>query len=519
MERADQPGRAPAAGRRRSDGDGDDGAFGRGPQSPDTMVAVLSPGATGAAGSLGDDYNEIKALSTGAARPAGRRAASTARPARVSLDELGDYRVLVDTRLAGPGAGDRPAAWPRSTTPSRACCSAARCSPRRRSCSPGCSALVLVRRQLRPLREVAATAYDVTAMPLDAGGQTIETRVPDALHRSAHRGRPGRLGAQHAARPRRLRARRAAPSEQQVRQFVADASHELRTPLSTIHGYAELSRRTARATPRCSRQAMRKVETEATRMSTLVADMLLLARLDSGRPLEREEVDVTRLLLEAVADAKVVAPDHVWRLDLPEEPVTVVGDEQRLHQVVTNLINNARRHTPAGTTVTVGARATPGEGEDVRITVHDDGPGIPDGTARTGLRAVHPRRHVAHPRVRRRRARPLPGAGDRRGPRRVRCDWTAVRATRRSRSRCRSCVAHRSGTERAHRPRRADDEAGVMTPRTWRPVGARVRGAVRHDDAVCPPSRLGLRPQHVRGAGRHALNPCTCRGVEGVSAG
>ncbi len=89
-------------------------------------------------------------------------------------------------------------------------------------------------------------------------------------------------------------------------------------------------------------------------MSSLVNDLLLLARLDSGRPLEREEVDLTRLLLEAVTDARVVAPDHGWRLDLPDEPVTVVGDEQRLHQVVTNLINNARRHTPEATTVTVG---------------------------------------------------------------------------------------------------------------------------------------------------------------------
>ena len=163
-------------------------------------------------------------------------------------------------------------------------------------------------------------------------------------------------------------------SEQQVRQFVADASHELRTPLSTIHGYAELSRRTPDDAEMLS-QAMGKVETEATRMSALVGDMLLLARLDSGRPLEREEVDLTLLLLEAVADAKVVAPDHVWRLDLPEEPVTVVGDEQRLHQVVTNLINNARRHTPSGTTVTVGARRAQPRGAG---PVHDDGPGIPE---------------------------------------------------------------------------------------------------------------------------------------------
>ncbi len=169
-------------------------------------------------------------------------------------------------------------------------------------------------------------------------------------------------------------------SEQQVRQFVADASHELRTPLSTIHGYAELSRRTPDDAEALS-NAMNKVETEATRMSSLVADMLLLARLDSGRPLERVEVDLTRVLLEAVTDARVVAPEHHWRLDLPDEPVTVTGDEHRLHQVVTNLINNARRHTPAGTTVTVGARPRSGSGDHVTVTVHDDGPGIPDDLA------------------------------------------------------------------------------------------------------------------------------------------
>ena len=147
-------------------------------------------------------------------------------------------------------------------------------------------------------------------------------------------------------------------SEQQVRQFVADASHELRTPLATIHGYAELSRRTP-DDPAALASALTKVETETDRMSTLVDDLLLLARLDSGRPLERSEVDITRLLLESVGDARVLAPEHRWQLRLPDEPVTVTGDEQRLHQVVTNLLSNARHHTPPGTTVTVSADARP----------------------------------------------------------------------------------------------------------------------------------------------------------------
>ena len=215
---------------------------------------------------------------------------------------------------------------------------------------------------------------------------------------------------------------------------------------------------------------MAKVETEAARMSALVDDLLLLARLDSGRPLEREEVDVTRLLLEAVADAQVVAPDHVWRLDLPEEPVTVVGDEHRLHQVVTQ---PARQRPPAhaGRHHRHGRRTpTPGEGEDVRITVHDDGPGIPDG--------LHGRVFERFTRGDTSRTRASGGAGlglslvaRSPGPTAGPLRWTAVPATRRSRSRCRSCVANRSGTERAHRPRRADDDAGVMTATDMAPCG------------------------------------------------
>jgi two-component system OmpR family sensor kinase len=236
---------------------------------------------------------------------------------------------------------------------------------------------LLVRRQLRPLREVAATAHEVTEQNLTTGDTNISTRVDERLtDPETEVGQVGgalntlleHVGSALAARHR---------SEQQVRQFVADASHELRTPLATIHGYAELSRRTPDDAEALS-GAMTKVGTEATRMSTLVEDMLLLARLDSGRPLASDDVDVTKLLLEAVADARVVSPDHRWRLDLPDEPVQVSGDEQRLHQVVTNLLSNARAHTPGGTTVTVRARDLGGKAV---IRVHDDGPGLSPGLA------------------------------------------------------------------------------------------------------------------------------------------
>lgn len=228
---------------------------------------------------------------------------------------------------------------------------------------------ILVRRQLRPLREVAATAHEVTAMPLSSGsvGQTV--RVPERLtDPTTEVGQVGEalnqlLGHVEEALDDRHE------SEQQVRQFLADASHELRTPLSTIKGYAELSRRTGREDPD---QILAKVESEAGRMSRLVEDMLLLARLDAGREVDRRPVDLTRLVVEAVNDARVVDPDRTWTFDVPEEPVIVTGDEQRLHQAVTNLLTNATRHTPPTTTIDVRVSVR----ERVSIDVHDNGPGI-----------------------------------------------------------------------------------------------------------------------------------------------
>lgn len=230
------------------------------------------------------------------------------------------------------------------------------------------AALVLVRRQLRPLREVAGTANAVARLPLAEGDIDLAERVPDELADEATE--VGQVGSalntllDHVETSLEARQR----SEEQVRQFVADASHELRTPLATIAGYSELARRRP-DDEEALRRALEKVEEESRRMTSLVEDLLLLARLDAGRPLARRPVDLTRMLLEAVADARVLAPDREWRLTLPDEPIEVVGDEQRLHQVVTNLLTNARKHTPAGTTVTVSADAT-------GFRVHDDGPGF-----------------------------------------------------------------------------------------------------------------------------------------------
>jgi two-component system, OmpR family, sensor kinase len=244
------------------------------------------------------------------------------------------------------------------------------------------AARLLVRRQLQPLREVAATAHEVATLPLTSGAIGTTVRVPDEL--TDERTEVGQVGSalntmlahvEHALDERHR-------SELQVRQFVADASHELRTPLTTIHGYAELSRRTGQGDPGQLTRAMAKVEAEAARMSSLVEDLLLLARLDAGRPLARDDVDLTRLVLETVGDARVVGPDHRWLLDLGGEPVVVPGDEQRLHQLVTNLLNNARRHTPPGTSVTVGTLEDHGTAV---LWVQDDGPGMPPGLVDTAF--------------------------------------------------------------------------------------------------------------------------------------
>jgi two-component system OmpR family sensor kinase len=228
---------------------------------------------------------------------------------------------------------------------------------------------LVVRRQLAPLREVAATAHRVAELPLASGEIEMTERVPARL--TDERTEVGQVGSalnamlDHVEDSLDQRHR----SEQQVRQFVADASHELRTPLATIAGYTEL----ARHRPETSGTALDKVETESARMTALVEDLLLLARLDSGRPLERRPVDLSRLLLEAVDDARVVDHDRSWRLSLPDEPIAVTGDEARLHQVVSNLLTNARKHTPPGSTVTVtGTTGATGAG----FAVHDDGPGF-----------------------------------------------------------------------------------------------------------------------------------------------
>jgi two-component system OmpR family sensor kinase len=231
-----------------------------------------------------------------------------------------------------------------------------------------------VRLSLRPLRRVTTTAAEVTGLPLASGDVDLPHRVPDADPRTE----VGQLGAafnRMLGHVESALARRHA-SEARLRSFAADASHELRTPLAAIRGYAELARRHPGTLPPEVEHALRRVESESARMSALVEDLLLLARLDAGRPLESAPVDLTRLAIDAASDARVAGPGHRWQLELPDGPVVVRGDEQRLHQVLANLLSNARTHTPPGSTVTVALGSSP-SGGTAELSVTDDGPGIP----------------------------------------------------------------------------------------------------------------------------------------------
>jgi two-component system OmpR family sensor kinase len=238
----------------------------------------------------------------------------------------------------------------------------------------GVLGMVWVRISLRPLRRVAATATQVTELPLETGEVALPQGVPYADPRTE----VGQVGAafnRMLGHVEAALARRAA-SESRLRRFAADASHELRTPLSAIRGYSELALRNHGPVPEEVTHALKRVESESARMSVLVDDLLLLARLDAGRPLARDPVDLTRLAIDTTSDAQVARNDHRWLLELPDEPVMVRGDDFRLHQVLANLLSNAGKHTPAGSTVTVSLAAA-SEQPWVELSVMDDGPGIP----------------------------------------------------------------------------------------------------------------------------------------------
>jgi two-component system OmpR family sensor kinase len=236
-------------------------------------------------------------------------------------------------------------------------------------------ALLTVQYALRPLQRMAETASRVAEMPLDRGEVALDARVPE--EDTDTRTEVGRVGAamnrmlghvSHALTARQQ-------SENKVRQFVADASHELRTPLASVRGYAELTRRMGKDLPEDVVYAMGRIESESVRMTSLVEELLLLARLDEGTDLVKKEVDLTRIVLDAVHDTGVQDSSHRFEVSVPDEPITLLGDPMRLHQVIANLLGNTRTHTPDGTEVWVTLERDDQSHEAV-VIVSDNGPGI-----------------------------------------------------------------------------------------------------------------------------------------------
>lgn len=344
-----------------------------------------SPGqASGTAGAILSDGKVLEAAvitDTGAQQPLTSQAVSQLAgahypaPGTVALDGIGSYRVITipapngDVILTG-----LPTQAMESTVLSVLGIIAVIVAVAFAAVS--IAGILIIRRQLAPLSAVAAAAGGVADSDLDDG----DVRLPTLIVPVDGDARHTEVGQLASALNRMLlriddamEARRS--SELRVRQFVADASHELRTPLAAIRGYAELAQRDNNVATPAVRHAMDRIDSESRRMSMLVGDMLLLARLDAGRPLENEEVDISQLALDAVSDAHVAGREHLWLLNLPDEPVVVDGDRARLHQVLTNLLSNARAHTPAGTDVLTSVMTGP-RGEAI-VEITDNGPGIP----------------------------------------------------------------------------------------------------------------------------------------------
>ena len=293
-------------------------------------------------------------------------------PVTMAIEGLGLYRVQVSHRQGRISVAALP--FSAVTTPLTRQLMMAALLTLGSIALAGFGARQVVESSLRPLRRLAGTASQVAGLPLASGEGNLPVRVPQQDADPASE--VGQVGVafnqmlDHVEAALEARHR----SETKVRQFVADASHELRNPLAAIRGYAEVARRGHDQVPADVAHALRRVESESTRMTSLVDDLLLLARLDSGRPLAVESVDLTALVVDAVSDAHVAGPDHRWQLDLPDQVIRVPGDPARLHQVLANLLTNARVHTPPGSTVTTSLRLA---GEVAELSVTDDGPGVP----------------------------------------------------------------------------------------------------------------------------------------------
>lgn len=366
------------------DGDGDDDDFGSVVgQATGTLGARVLGGTVTAFGIVGAPSAEARG--TAAAREQVARLSASSTPRTVDLSGLGDYRLIAspgqDGDLLVTGLPEHPV----DETIARLLIIEATVFAGALAISAVVAAQA-VRRSLRPLTRVAGTALRVSELPLASG----EVSMPKPVDNPAPGTEVGQVAEafnhmlEHVESA--LSVRQA--GEERLRRFIADASHELRTPVAVVRSHAEYAQRVGADLPEEVERALGRITAESDRMSTLVEDLLTLARLDSGRPLDRRPVDVTRLALDVVADARVAGPEHRWRLDLPDEPVFALGDEHALHQALANLLANARIHTPAGCTVTVGVEGA--VGDRTVLTVADDGPGIPpEVTPRIFERFVH----------------------------------------------------------------------------------------------------------------------------------
>jgi two-component system OmpR family sensor kinase len=234
----------------------------------------------------------------------------------------------------------------------------------------GVASFAVVNRSLRPLSEVEQTAAAIAAGQLDRRVPTRDPRTEVGRLSLALNGMLAQI--QSAMAASESSAEKARGSEERMRRFITDASHELRTPLTTIRGFAELYRQGAADDVE---MLMSRIESESSRMGLLVEDLLLLARLDAQRPLDRRRVDLLVLASDAVHDARSIAPKRTITMEVFDGPGTpeVLGDEPRLRQVLSNLMTNALQHTPdtADVTVRVGT-----DGDTAVIEVCDKGPGM-----------------------------------------------------------------------------------------------------------------------------------------------
>ncbi len=231
-------------------------------------------------------------------------------------------------------------------------------------------ALLIIRIGLRPLKRMGAVAEDIAAGDLSRRVEPATSKTEIGRLGLALNGMLSQIESAFAERTQ---------SENRLRRFIADASHELRTPLTSVRGYAEMLRRGAERSPEDAALARRRIEEESKRMSVMVDDMLVLARLGQGRPLEHEPVDLRAIARDAVADAHAVTPQREISLNAPSS-VIVSGDDTRLRQALGNLVRNALVHTPPSTAIEVGVAAVDGV---ARLSVSDHGPGLsPDDAKR-----------------------------------------------------------------------------------------------------------------------------------------